>query len=278
MSDKIPDAPEVKRRDINFAERTRSKICKEIASADNPFVAEKMLWHGYDVLELMDKRSFVDVIFLLLKGELPSSAQSQLFEKTLIMLANPGPRHAATRAVMNASVSKTKPAHFLAIGMALASGEHLGAGEVHNAIKFVRRHLRKNPADVARQRRAERSPDDSEERMAPGFGSNHGSIDTLAQDFASELFKACPDSPAFQWAQQFCDAIGEDGMGWLPTGVAAVAFVELGFTPQAGAGLYQLGASPGLLAHGIEMAGKPLHAMPFVADENYHYQGPTRDE
>ena len=37
-----------------------------------------------------------------------------------------------------------------------------------------------------------------------------------------------------------------------------------------GRSLFQLLAAPGLLAHGLEMANKPLSAMPFVSDDNYH--------
>jgi citrate synthase len=58
-------------------------------------------------------------------------------------------------------------------------------------------------------------------------------------------------------------------MGWLSTGVAAAAFCDLGFHPRVGAGLYQLLCAPGLLAHGFELANKPITAMPFLDEEHY---------
>jgi citrate synthase len=57
--------------------------------------------------------------------------------------------------------------------------------------------------------------------------------------------------------------------GLLITGVTAAVFSDLGFQPKAGGSLFQLLGSPGLVAHGLEMSGKPLLAMPFVKDENY---------
>jgi citrate synthase len=58
-------------------------------------------------------------------------------------------------------------------------------------------------------------------------------------------------------------------MGWLAPGIAAAVFVDIGLHPRSGAGLYQLIHAPGLFAHGLELANKPLTAMPFIKDEDY---------
>lgn len=264
-----------KKRNATFAEAVTSKICLEVPCADNPYIAERVIWHGYDVLDLMRKRSLVDVIFLLLKGELPSPIQARQLEHILIALANPGPRHASTRAVMNASVSKTEPVHLLPIGLALLSGESLGATQVHHAIKFFRKNLRHDPlvlgARACEQIAATEHPAGECLEPAPGFGSCYAGIDHYACALAGQLAEAFPENEAIAWGMQFSRALAPVPAGWLMTGVAAAMFVELGFAPNTGAGLFQLAACPGLLAHGIEMSGKPLTAMPFVADENYHY-------
>lgn len=57
--------------------------------------------------------------------------------------------------------------------------------------------------------------------------------------------------------------------GWLATGVAAAAFCDLGFMPRAAAGLFQLLCAPGLLAHGVELANKPVTALPWISDDDY---------
>jgi len=50
--------------------------------------------------------------------------------------------------------------------------------------------------------------------------------------------------------------------------VAAI-LCELGFQPRMGAGMFQLISAPGIFAHGIEMANKPITAMPFPDDKDY---------
>ena len=58
-------------------------------------------------------------------------------------------------------------------------------------------------------------------------------------------------------------------LGWLTTGVAAAVLTDLEFQPRLGAGIFQLLCAPGLLAHGVEMYGKPITAMPFPTDKDY---------
>jgi citrate synthase len=71
------------------------------------------------------------------------------------------------------------------------------------------------------------------------------------------------------WGQEFARALEPNKQGWLYTGVAAATFCDLDFQPRAATGLLQLICSPGLLAHGIEMANKPTTAMPRVDDHHY---------
>jgi citrate synthase len=76
----------------------------------------------------------------------------------------------------------------------------------------------------------------------------------------------------------FVAGLHRSNLGWQMPGLAAAMFAELGFSPNVGAGLFQLASSPGLLAHGIEMSGKPITGMPFVSDSHYHYQWSGSDD
>ena len=58
-------------------------------------------------------------------------------------------------------------------------------------------------------------------------------------------------------------------MGWLSPGICAAVFLDLGFAPREGAGLFQLICAPGLLAHGLELADKPINSLPFLDEEKY---------
>ena len=133
----------VRKRDERFTDRTVTRIWQEEPLPKNPYLAEKCSCHGYDILELAKKRSFVDVLFLLFQGELPERNQAELLEVLMIALINPGPRHPATRASMNAAVGKANPAHILPVGLAVLSGAHLGGEEVSGAMRFLRKKLQK---------------------------------------------------------------------------------------------------------------------------------------
>lgn len=261
----------VESRDEAFVEKTASRIWREIPSEDNPFIARECHCHGYDLAELAIKRSFGDVFYLLFRGELPSKAQSELLETLMIALINPGPRHPATRAAMNAGVSKADPAHVLPIGLMILGGEHLGAGEVEPAMRFLRKHLRSDPEATARSLidAIADTASRADIHIAPGFGNRYGGIDVMPRRLAKILLALPGAGEAMHWADTFSMALGERGMGWLNTGLAAAVFADLGFAPRQGAGLFQLLNAPGILAHGIELFNKPLTSMPFPRDENY---------
>jgi citrate synthase len=261
----------VTKRDDKFNEKIVTKIWQEQASPYNPYLAEKCLCHGYDLEELSRKKGYADVLFLLFNGELPNSEQAKLLETLLVALINPGPRHPATRAAMTAGVGKTNPAHILPIGITVMGGAHMGGEEVSKSIRFLRKNIKNSPIDVAGQLESGQGhkTSDGDEHIAPGFGSRYGGIDPMPQKIARSLLKLPGNTDTIKWGQKFVETLKELKMGWLTSGVAAAAFCDLGFHPRAGAGLFQIISAPGILAHGLEMANKPITAMPFLDEEHY---------
>ena len=256
------NANQVRSRNEIFAERTSTKIYLEQASDDNPYIASAAFCHGYDVNELMAKKSFADVFYLLFRGELPTPDEVQILQQLMIALINPGPRHPATRAAMNAGIGKTDPAHILPIGAALLGGEHQGGGVVDEAMRFLRKQQTTDAATCAAVHLESSTP-------IPGFGAYYGGIDLLANKHAAQLAQLPGAGKALQWGMQLSRALEVQGVGWLMPGVAAAVLSDLGFQPRAGVCLYQLMGAPGVVAHGLEVANKPITAMPFVADEQY---------
>lgn len=118
---KKSSAHRVNRRNDVFVDKTKTRIWCEQSLQGNPYIAEQVFCHGYEMCDLLENSRYVDVLYLLIKGELPDKQSSRLLEKLMIGLINPGPRHPATRAAMNAGVGKTLPVHILPIG-AMAMG------------------------------------------------------------------------------------------------------------------------------------------------------------
>ena len=258
------------RRDEQFAEKVATKIWLETPSQDNPYLTEEAYCHGYSLMELMAKRSFVDVLYLLFRGELPSPVEAELLEQLMIGLISPGPRHPATRAAMNAGVGKTDTSHILPISFAIYGGEHIGGASMEPAMRFLRKHRRKPAHEVAEELIATNQPPiEGDWHIAPGFGSSFNGIDPMPAKIAKQLLKLKAAGDTIKWADLFAESLIPHNQGWLITGVAAAVLTDLGFSPRAGAGLLQFFAAPGFLAHAVEFANKPVTAMPFPKDEDY---------
>lgn len=259
----------VQKRDIAFASQVQTKIWREVPSGNNPYLAARCLCHGYDIMELARKRDVVEVLYLLLAGELPSPQQRDILNALMICLINPGPRHPAGRAAMLAGVGKTDPAHILPIGMTVLGGGHGGGSEVSAAMEFLRREAARVPGEVLAELlpKVEEIPGDK--RIAPGFGTLYGGRDPMACQMADMLAAMPACGEKLNWAMEFAHLLEPYHMGLLTPGVAAAVFCDLGFPYRAGAGLFQLMAGPGLLAHGLELANKPLTAMPFLDEEHF---------
>lgn len=260
---------EIRKRDETFATRTVTRLWQEVPSPDNPYLASQCRCHGYDILDLAEKRSFTDVLFLLFQGEFPSPEQSKLLETLLILLINPGPRHPAVRAAMNAGVSRTQTSHLLPIGLSVLTGEHLGSSEVMAAMRFLTDHIQRSPSEVASQYLNESRPDRGDFHPIPGFGSRFGGIDPMPQRMAAQLRTMPGSGAAMAWGASLVNGLLPAGVGWLTPGVAAAVLHDLGFSPWAGAGLFQLACAPGILAHGLELANQPITSMPFLDEKHY---------
>ena len=258
----------VKKRSDAYVDKMATRICEEIPSDHNPYITKEMRLHGYDLLELMDKKSFIDVLLLLFKTELPAEKDRKLLEQLMIALINPGPRHPATRASIMAAIGKTDPIHLLPIGFSVLTGSHLGAGEIDEAMAFIRTNYKKDPQAVLNDLLEHQPTEEGDWHIAAGFGCRFGGIDELTNHIAQQLFKQT-NSPIINWCHDFVALLKPHDMGWLITGVAAAVFTEVGLRPAAAVGLFQLFCAPGLLAHGLEVSSKPITAVPAISDENY---------
>jgi citrate synthase len=207
----------------------------------------------------------------LLTGELPTGEQRDLLDALFVALSNPGPRHPATRAAMNAGVARTQLPHILPVGLSILGGEHLGGGEVIRSMKWIREWRSENAKTIAEKCLQAIQSEPEDWHVAPGFGTRFGSRDKLTERVAETLLDLPAAGRSLEWCEQFVTALQafDEDMGWLPTGLAAAAFLDLGLPPRAGAGLFQLACAPGLLAHGVEMSEGPSTGMPFIDEEHY---------
>ncbi len=259
----------VSSRNEKFVDKSATRIWKEWPSRDNPYISQRISCHGYDLFELVKNSSFVDVFFLLLKGEIPGEDESRLLESLMISLINPGPRHEASRAAMNAGVGKTNPVHILPIALSVLGGEHLGAGGIENAMRFFRKSHKIDVNEFSRDILKKIERQELVDGDIPGFGNVYGGVDLVSSKTSEILLEMSGPDSSLGWGCKLAKLLEDKGVGWLSTGLASAVFSDLGFHPRAGACLYQILSAPGLAAHGLELANKPITAMPYVKDEDY---------
>jgi citryl-CoA lyase len=87
----------------------------------------KTLIRGYEMLELMEKKSFSEVAFLLLKGELPNEKEKKLFDALLVCSIDHGVEPASVLAARSAASTGIPMNSALAVGIASLGKYHGGA-------------------------------------------------------------------------------------------------------------------------------------------------------
>ena len=251
---------EEKSRDDKFSLKLETKITYEESPDHNPYLVKKQIIQGYDHLDLLDNSSFTDVIYLLLRGNLPSEKQSLIFEKLALALINPGIRHPAAQASITAGVGKSDTVNILPIALGIYGGTFDGAGNVEDIIRFFRKSANNPPSDYKQM-----ALDD----QIPGITQHYGDADTYANVLLEKLKPYAREGKVFSWLSQLQSLIYPEGIGVTKSSIAAAIMADLGFMPRQCAALMQLLAAPGLLAHGLEFSNKPLTAMLFEPDETY---------
>lgn len=263
-------------RGDTFTAKVKTKICLEKASNDSPWLAQNIYWQGYPQKALMQSQSYTDVVWLLIKGELPSEGQSTCFARLFVMLSCPSPRSPEARAVMNAAIGKTHFEHWLPIGLNVANGAYGGTLEVYEAMRFIQKNVLNNisPKLLAKNKLDNLCHEHPGEiNIAPGFGTSFGEIDAYLSELFDE-FSALTQTPEIQWTKNFTDALYPHA-GWRLTGVVAAILSSLQFTPIQAAGLFQMAIMPGLLAYADEKSGQALTEMPFLSESQYQIKMPT---
>lgn len=252
----------------NVQYKASTRICLETPCEENPYQAKKLYVSGYDIEELADKCSFIDMVFLLFTGELAQTPEDRKLLKTLQMLLSvASPRHPAARAAMNSGLCKANEEHLLPISLMALGGSQSGALEVKNAINFINENVENSAEQTADKLTKLRL--NNHKHIAPGFGQLYGDSDLLSNTFLEKLRKIKPEGQTIKWVSSFITHLEKHNLGILDVGVAACIFHELSFSARESVGLYQLLRAPGLLAYAMEQTHKPISAIPMLEDDQY---------
>ena len=238
---------------------------------------------GYPIQDLIGEISFPQMIWLMLRGELPSAAQGDLLGAALVAAVDHGPQ------APSIAIARMSMTCGVGINNAMASGVN-ALGDVHGgagqqAMQFY--------AHIASSMKGGMSVSDAAEREItkrldkgehiPGFGHRFHRVDPRA----TRLLQLVDTATAHKDVTGVFAEIGRAGELALECktgrrlpmnidGATAVIYSELDFSPEQARGLFILSRSVGILAHAYEehtQGGRIKGPMPPAT--GYRYEGPA---
>lgn len=236
-------------------EQIRTRIWLEEAEPGNHFATRAAYCHGYDVYgEMLGHARWVEMLYLLFRGELPAGWQATLLETIAVALANPGPRDPSIHAAMCGGVGGSTAASCLIAALAVGAGQLSGGRDVLLAMEAwgscgidldAWRHRLTLPADDTAS--IWPSPE-----HPPGFDQNGISTTTPVKQTLAQLARIS-NEPRLAWLEANLSALESvAGCPLAMSGVAAAVFSDLGFTPEQGEMLHLMLRLPGAAAHALE--------------------------
>jgi citrate synthase len=257
----------------------QSRIWLEEPEPNNEFACRAAYCHGYDVYgQMLGSASWVDMLYLLFRGEAPSRSQADMLEVLAVALANPGPRDASVHAAMCAGVGGSPAAAALTAALAVGAGGAGGAREVYRAMQGWAA-CGKDLAAWKSHWTAPAPPPPEPIEVWPAAEHPAG-FDPLGVD---------TPTPVTQVLARLATFDGDSSCAWLRThlsameqaaghplslvGVAAAAFVDLGMLAEQGEMLFLLLRLPGAAAHALEQRLAGHKRFPFYELE---LEGPPR--
>jgi len=240
---------------------------------------------GYPIQQLIGRIGYADMIWLMLRGELPTPRESRLLEATLVAGVDHGP-HAPSIAISRMAVTCGLPLNgAMASAINALDDIHGGAGqqcmELMQAIVAVAPD--RDPSDdevatVISRWQAEHG------KVIPGFGHRWHQVDPRAVRLLALVAEAEAEGVISGRYGRIASAIervltAKKGQP-IPLnidGITAAIYLALGFESELGRGLFILSRSVGILSHAWEQRQQGGRIKgPMAPSVPYTYTGASR--
>lgn len=254
-------------------EQVHTRIWLEEPEPDNPFAARAAWCYGYDVYGgMLGQARWVEMLYLLFRGEAPSARQADMLEALAVALANPGPRDSSVHAAMCGGIGGSTAAACLMAALAVGAGQLSGGREIFLAMEAWE-HC---GTDLDAWRRWFTKPADGVGSIwpapehPPGFDP-HGVSASMPVRRTLRCLTELSDGFGLSWLEK--NRAELETMAGCPlslSGVAAAAMVDLEFTAEQGEMLYLLLRLPGAAVHALEQRQNSYAQFPFFRLELEH--------
>jgi citrate synthase len=242
----------------------------------------KIAFRGYPIQELIGAVSFPAMIWLMLRGELPTADQASLLEAALVASVDHGPQ-APSIAISRMAVSCGLPLNgAMASALNTLDDVHGGAGE--QALELYLDILARMDTGGALQVATASAIDTwiaTHGKYLPGFGHRFHPVDPRSGKLLAlvdEMVGKGVVSGRIAMAARAVEAEMASRKGKLIPmnidGATAVIYGELGFPPPLSRGVFCLSRAVGILAHAWEQSSRgERNKGPMPRSFPYLYEG-----
>ena len=200
----------------------------------------KLTTRGYNQQDLIEQIRYGDMIYLILKGRLPSIKESKMFNHVLVSFCDHGvtPPSTQTARIIASSGSPLNSA----VAGALLSFGHKHAGAIEKTMELYQTKINSliltEDTDLDNKQIASLAIDI--------YNDYYSKKEKLIQMAIKEGFVG----PHIKLAVAIEDLIYENkGIKLNVDGANAAILSDLGFTPDLGLGIFIIGRIPGIIAH-----------------------------
>jgi len=245
----------------------------------------KIAIRGYPIEQLIGRVRLPDMIWLMLRGELPSRGQSELLEAAMVPGVDHGP-HAPSIAIARMAVTCGLPVNgAMASAINVLDDIHGGAGQqCMELYREIDAEAGTSDDLVVAATTVIENHRNAGEKIVPGFGHRFHPVDPRT----APLFALVAEAEAAgvvtgryasigHAVESAISAIKKRHIPMNIDGITAVIFCELGFEPELGRGLFALSRAVGILAHAWEQKQRGRRIMgPMPREIPYRYSGVAR--
>ena len=230
---------------------------KSLKTAISHVETDKIVTRGYNQRDLIEKIRYSDMVFLLLKGRLPSVLEGKVFNHVLVSFSDHGATPPSTQTARLVA-SSGSPMN-VAVAGALLSFGHKHAGAIEKSMELYQSKVNSmhitEDADLDNQQIAMAAIDIYNEyvvagKKIPGFGHRYHNVDPRADKLMELVVKEGFIGPHIKLALALQDLVyDKKNIKLNVDGANAAILSDLGFTPDLGLGVFIIGRVPGIIAH-----------------------------
>ncbi len=203
----------------------------------------KEIIRGNNFDELIEHKTFSEVIFLLLMGKLPNEKELNMINAFLVAAIDHGPGTASALTARISASSKNSMHTSLAAGL-LGLGERHGLA-IEGAMKFFQENI--GAADLASLLKQMKE----QKKYAPGFGHRILSVDNRANTLLDIAKKNNFFGKHCEFALQVRDELNKISSKPLPInidGAMGAILCDMGVDSRLSKGIFMISRVPGLVA------------------------------